>query len=84
MITLLFVIALVGAILVLALIVAGLALTVTVEPYQIQLTRPDGIREIVVYYASGSTHAHYVAAELNPGCQVNVIGLLPEWTGDDV
>jgi hypothetical protein len=55
----------------------------TVQPYQIQLVRPDGSREISVYYANGSTHAHYIAAELNPGSQVNVLGLLPEWGGDD-
>lgn len=55
----------------------------TVQPYQVQLTRPDGNRELVIFYANGSTHAYYVAAELNPGCQVSVIGLLPEWEGDD-
>lgn len=55
----------------------------TVRPYQIQLVRPSGDRELVVYYASNSTHAYYTAAEINPGCQVNVIGLLPEWSGDD-
>lgn len=56
----------------------------TVSPYQIQLTSSGGDREIVVYYATSATHAHYIAAELNPGRQVNVIGLLPEWTGDDL
>jgi hypothetical protein len=55
----------------------------TVQSYQVQLVRPDGSREIVVFYANGSTHAHYIATELNPGSQVNVLGLLPEWSGDD-
>jgi len=54
-----------------------------VQPYQIQITRVDGTRELVIYHANGATHAHYTAAELNPGCQVSVIGLLPEWEGDD-
>lgn len=53
------------------------------QPYQIQLVRPNGDREIVVYYANGSTHAHYIAAELNPGCTISVLGLLPEWSSDD-
>ncbi len=55
----------------------------TVQPYQVQIVRPSGDRELAVYYANGGTHAHYVAIELNPGCQINVLGLLPEWSGDD-
>jgi hypothetical protein len=55
----------------------------TAQPYQVQLTKSDGSRELVVYYACGSTHAHYTATELNPDCQVSVIGLYPEWAGDD-
>jgi hypothetical protein len=26
---------------------------------------------------------HPYQVQLNPGCTVNVIGLLPEWDGDD-
>lgn len=55
----------------------------SVQPYQIQLIHPDGAREVVVYYANGTAHAHYTARELHPGCQVSVMGLLPEWDGDD-
>lgn len=55
----------------------------SVEPYQIQLVKPDGSREIVVYYANGASHAHYTAAELHPDCQVSVMGFLPEWDGED-
>jgi hypothetical protein len=56
---------------------------VTTQPYQVQVIRPSGDRELAVYYANGATHAHYTAAELNPDCQINVIGLLPQWDGDD-
>lgn len=54
-----------------------------VQPYQVQLTRPNGTRELVIYYANGGTHAHWLATELNPDCQVNLLGLAPEWDGDD-
>lgn len=55
----------------------------TVQPYQVQVVRADGSRELAIYYANGSTHAHYIAAELNPGCQINLLGRPPEWSGDD-
>lgn len=55
----------------------------TVQPYQVQIIRPDGTRELAIYFATGSTHAYYTAAEFNPGCQISVIGRPPEWSGDD-
>jgi hypothetical protein len=55
----------------------------TVQSYQVHITKPDGNRELAIYYANGSTHAHYIAQELNPGCGVSVLGLTPEWNGDD-
>lgn len=54
-----------------------------VHPYQVQVVCPTGDRSLVIYYAAGATHAHYIAKELHPGCEINVLGLMPEWEGDD-
>jgi hypothetical protein len=51
----------------------------TVYPYRVQVTCLDGKQSTVTYYATSATTAHYIARELNPGCEVNVIGLEPEW-----
>ena len=50
-----------------------------INTYEIQLIKPDGTHQTVCYCANGSTHAWYIATELNPNCKIKVIGLLPEW-----
>lgn len=51
----------------------------TVGYYRIRLTRPDGSSWIWLAYAVTATNAHWIAAELHPGHQVEVLGLEGEW-----
>lgn len=45
--------------------------------YTVVVTSPDGKHEQKSYPARGATNAWYIAMELNPGCQVKVLGLVP-------
>ena len=50
-----------------------------IATYDVQVTTSGGGHRKVQYCANGSTHAWYIAKELNPGCHVTVIGITPEW-----
>ena len=50
------------------------------EPYKVEVIDPDGTKTQAFYHARGSTHAWYFAMEMNPGCQINVLGLASELT----
>jgi len=47
--------------------------------YNIRVTKPDGTTSLWQTWAVTATNAHWIAAELHPGCQVEVLGLAPEW-----
>lgn len=47
--------------------------------YRIRLTRTDGTSWVWLTYAITAANAHWMAAELHPTCQVEVLGLEGEW-----
>lgn len=51
----------------------------TVGYYRIRLTRQDGSVWIWLTYAVSATNAHWMATELHPTCQVEVLGLEGQW-----
>jgi hypothetical protein len=51
----------------------------TVGYYRIRLRDPAGNIKVWCTWAVSATNAHWMAAELHPGYQVEVLGLEDEW-----
>lgn len=50
----------------------------TQQYYAVNIISPNGECEEQTYPAKGATNAWYIAMELNPGCQVKVLGTVSE------
>lgn len=44
------------------------------QTYQISITDKDGSERTIELKANGATHAWYIAKELNPNCEIQVLG----------
>lgn len=50
--------------------------------YRVQITHPDGRREIQFTWGNGATNAHWLASNMFPECQVSVLGIVPEYDAE--